>query len=64
MPRVTCRAVLAAFVVALVTSCGRPGTADTRPLVLTSTTVFADMARNVAGERMRVESIVPTGAQV
>ena len=32
--------------------------------MLTSTTLFADMARHVAGDRMRVESIVPAGAHV
>jgi ABC-type Zn uptake system ZnuABC Zn-binding protein ZnuA len=33
----------------------------TFPLVLTSTTFLADMARNVAGDRARVESLLPVG---
>ena len=35
-----------------------------RPLVLTTFTVLADMARNVAGERLRVESITKQGAEI
>ncbi len=37
---------------------------DTRPLVLTTFTVLADMARNVAGEHLRVESITKAGAEI
>ena len=37
---------------------------DDRPLVLTTFTVLADMARNVAGEHLRVESITKVGAEV
>jgi ABC-type Zn uptake system ZnuABC Zn-binding protein ZnuA len=35
-----------------------------RPEVLATTTIFADMAKQVAGDRMRVGSIVPAGAHV
>lgn len=35
-----------------------------RPLVLTSFTVLADMAREVAGDRLRVESITKPGAEI
>ena len=34
------------------------------PLVLATTTIFADMAANVGGNRVRVESIVPAGSHV
>lgn len=43
-----------------------PGTAaaDDRPVVLTTFTVLADIARNVAGDDLRVESITKVGAEV
>ena len=37
---------------------------DSRPLVLTTFTILADMARQVAGERLRVESITRLGAEI
>lgn len=37
---------------------------DARPLVLTTFTVLADMARNVAGDHLRVESITKAGAEI
>ncbi|WP_430592783.1 metal ABC transporter substrate-binding protein [Humidisolicoccus flavus] len=37
---------------------------DDRPLVLTTFTVLADMAENVAGEHLRVESITKAGAEI
>ena len=37
---------------------------DGRPLVLTTFTVLADMARNVAGEHLQVESITKIGAEI
>ncbi|MEB3323142.1 MAG: metal ABC transporter substrate-binding protein [Synechococcaceae cyanobacterium] len=37
---------------------------DTRPLVLTTFTILADMARQVAGERLRVESITKPGSEI
>ncbi|CCQ16807.1 putative ABC transporter, substrate-binding protein [Rhodococcus sp. AW25M09] len=37
---------------------------DGRPLVLTTFTVLADMATNVAGEHLRVESITKAGAEI
>ncbi|MFH5824445.1 metal ABC transporter substrate-binding protein [Georgenia sp. AZ-5] len=40
------------------------GADDGRPLVLTTFTVLADMARNVAGEHVRVESITDVGAEI
>lgn len=37
---------------------------DGRPVVLTTFTVLADMAENVAGEHLRVESITKAGAEI
>ncbi|KEF43299.1 MAG: iron-binding protein [Cyanobium sp. CACIAM 14] len=37
---------------------------DGRPLVLTTFTILADMARQVAGDRLRVESITKLGAEI
>ncbi len=37
---------------------------DDRPLVITTFTVLADMARNVAGDHLRVESITKLGAEI
>ena len=37
---------------------------DQRPLVLTTFTVLADMARNVSGDRLRVHSITRQGAEI
>ena len=37
---------------------------DGAPLVLTTFTVIADIAQNVAGEHLRVESLLPVGAEV
>lgn len=39
-------------------------TADPRPLVLTTFTVLADMAREVGGDAVRVESITKVGAEI
>ena len=41
-----------------------PGEEGERPLVLTTFTVLADIARAVAGEHLRVESITKVGAEV
>ncbi|WP_423464104.1 metal ABC transporter substrate-binding protein [Promicromonospora sp. MS192] len=38
--------------------------ADDRPVVLTTFTVLADVAQNVAGEHLRVESITKVGAEI
>ncbi|MBN0040698.1 metal ABC transporter substrate-binding protein [Cellulosimicrobium cellulans] len=37
---------------------------DGRPVVLTTFTVLADMARNVGGDHLRVESITKVGAEI
>jgi len=58
----------AALAVALLGACagdGNPGgRTDDRPVVLTTFTVLADMAQNVAGDHLRVESITKTGAEI
>lgn len=54
-------------VVALLTGCTLPGGAaakDGRPVVLTTFTVLADIARNVAGDHLAVESITKVGAEI
>ena len=38
--------------------------ADDRPVVLTTFTVLADIAQNVAGDHLRVESITKVGAEI
>lgn len=52
----------------LLTGCGAPSpdgsSADGRPVVLTTFTVLADVAQNVAGEHLRVESITKVGAEI
>ena len=46
-------------------SCGSPKpAADERPVVLTTFTVLADIAANVAGDNLRVESITKAGAEI
>ena len=60
------RLVLAAALLAVVgaSACAAPAAAPSRPLVLASTTVLADLVANVAGDRLRVESLVPAGVHV
>ncbi|MFJ2619286.1 metal ABC transporter substrate-binding protein [Glutamicibacter sp. NPDC087344] len=42
----------------------QPAAADDRPVVLTTFTVLADIAQNVAGEHLRVESLTRIGAEI
>lgn len=50
---------------ALLAGCAGPDTAaDDRPVVLTTFTVLADIAQNVAGDHLRVESITKPGAEI
>jgi manganese transport system substrate-binding protein len=64
LARLTC----AAGAVALLAGCsaGSAGAdlGDDRPVVLTTFTVLADIAENVAGEHLRVESITKVGAEI
>ncbi|HWL02226.1 MAG TPA: metal ABC transporter substrate-binding protein [Microbacteriaceae bacterium] len=52
----------------LLTGCGAPSpdgsSADGRPVVLTTFTVLADVAQNVAGGHLRVASITKVGAEI
>ncbi len=62
-------AVLTAVLVALTLGgCAAPqaeaDAADDRPLVLTTFTVLADIARQVGGDEVRVESLLKTGAEI
>ncbi|GAA5226493.1 metal ABC transporter solute-binding protein, Zn/Mn family [Paeniglutamicibacter antarcticus] len=41
-----------------------PAAADDRPVVLTTFTVLADIASNVGGDKIRVESITKVGAEI
>ena len=42
----------------------QPVVPDNRPVVLTTFTVLADIAQNVAGEHLRVESVTRLGAEI
>ena len=59
-------AALVALLLAAVAGCGTSaaGTDDERPVVVTTFTVLADIAQNVAGEHLRVESITKAGAEI
>jgi ABC-type Zn uptake system ZnuABC Zn-binding protein ZnuA len=61
------------FCIFLLTSCGRSSASPSgtpfdstqgrfAPVILTSTTILADIARRVAGNRVTVESLLPVGA--
>ena len=49
-----------------VSACGGNSSAgeDDKPVVLTTFTVLADIAKNVAGDKLRVESITKAGAEI
>ncbi|MGP7960912.1 metal ABC transporter solute-binding protein, Zn/Mn family [Sanguibacter sp. A247] len=67
MIRVLCRASVALVATLGLTACGGTTLAqphDDRPLVLTTFTVIADIARTVAGEDLRVASITKLGAEI
>ncbi|WP_371872886.1 metal ABC transporter substrate-binding protein [Notoacmeibacter sp. MSK16QG-6] len=68
------RLVLAAIALSLVTACSdgnsdpqskeTPLSGNERPKVVTTFSIVADLARNVAGEEAEIVSIVPVGADV
>ncbi|QSZ49971.1 metal ABC transporter substrate-binding protein [Arthrobacter sp. D5-1] len=49
-----------------ISACGGNSSAggDDKPVVLTTFTVLADVAKNVAGDKLRVESITKAGAEI
>ena len=56
-----------AVVALALAGCSQPGAAapsDGRPVVLTTFTVLADIAENVAGEHLQVASITKAGAEI
>ncbi|MFJ5954436.1 metal ABC transporter substrate-binding protein [Paenarthrobacter sp. NPDC092416] len=60
-------AILAIIALALgASACGGNTAAgsDDKPVVLTTFTVLADVAKNVAGDKLRVESITKAGAEI
>lgn len=57
--------VLVAVMVLAVAGCSRSARNDDgRPVVLATFTVLADIASNVAGDRLRVESLTKVGAEI
>ena len=58
------RAAAVLTVIALLAACTARPADDGRPVVLTTFTVLADIAANVAGEHLQVESITRVGAEV
>lgn len=62
----TLRVVVVIAATVALAACGAvaPGADDDRPVVLTTFTVLADIAANVAGDRLRVESITRPGAEI
>lgn len=71
-PRIHARRVRRALVglagltvlVLLASGCSASSEGDDRPVVVTTFTVLADIARNVAGDHLRVESITKVGAEI
>ncbi|MGC0366706.1 manganese transport system substrate-binding protein [Rhodococcus sp. 27YEA15] len=63
---ITGRLGIAILAATLLSSCSpvTAGAEDERPVVLTTFTVLADIARNVAGDHLRVESITKVGAEI
>jgi manganese transport system substrate-binding protein len=69
MPKTLRPASVALASALLLAGCASPGGGDAaadddRPVVLTTFTVLADIASNVAGEHLRVESITRAGAEI
>jgi ABC-type Zn uptake system ZnuABC Zn-binding protein ZnuA len=59
------RSWMVLFLALLVSGCGRqPASSSGKaaPIILTSTTILADVTRSIAGDRLQVESLLPTGA--
>lgn len=59
------RALLGVLLLVLASGCrGALGDDDDRPVVLTTFTVLEDIAQEVAGDRLRVDSITKAGAEI
>lgn len=59
------RLLLVVVFAILLTACGGEPASDSRksaPVILTSTTVLADITRNIAGDHVQVEPLLPVGA--
>lgn len=56
--------IIPTLIVFLLAACGRPASdpPGPAPAILTSTTFLADITRNIAGERLKVDSLLPIGA--
>lgn len=67
-PRAGAAAALLLVIASVAAGCGSPGTTgapgEGRLNVVTSTTVFADLVRQVAGDTASVHSLVPAGTDV
>ncbi len=64
VPNFVRRLAAVAAMVALAACTAPAADEDDRPVVLTTFTVLADIARNVAGDHLRVESITKVGAEI
>lgn len=65
LPTLVASAALTAVLSLALAGCAGPDAADDgRPVVLTTFTVLADIAENVAGGHLRVESITKPGAEI
>lgn len=54
--------VILTIVGVALSACGQPASSSEAPVVLASTTFLADITRNIAGDRVKVESLLPIGA--
>lgn len=59
------RFVICVGLAIIISSCGgkpAPDSGTAVPMILTSTTILADLTRNIAGDRFQVESLLPIGS--
>jgi len=54
--------VILTIVGVTLSACGQPTSSSEAPVVLASTTFLTDITRNIAGDRVKVESLLPIGA--
>ncbi|MGX1778300.1 metal ABC transporter substrate-binding protein [Nocardia brasiliensis] len=64
VPRASAALLTVVICAIFVVACGGVGARNDKPVVLTTFTVLADIARNVAGEHLAVESITKAGAEI